>query len=128
MPFLCSAWLMTCRGGVFTADSFTTSILLQGSGSGKTSSVAGHEALTESLISLTNLLLRHILGKCDGKNGEGESEVVGWMLLGCKYLDKVMRQLEHAKVKIPAPASLLEHAACPLPKHMLSCLVSNQRI
>jgi len=59
--------------------------------------VAGHNELTESLISLTNRLLRHILGRCDGKNGEGESDVLGWLLLGCKFIDKVVRQLEHAK-------------------------------
>ena len=47
---------------------------------------------------LTNVLLRHILGKCDEKNGQGESEMLGWLLLGCKFIDKVVRQLDHAKV------------------------------
>jgi len=43
------------------------------------------------------MLLRHILSKCDGKSGVSESEMLGWLLLGCKFIDKVVRQLENSK-------------------------------
>ena len=46
-------------------------------------------------VQLTDMILRHILERCEC---ESEEDVMGWLMMGCKYIDKVVRLLQHAKV------------------------------